>query len=50
MEIDEIKKALLADKDFIEQIYIFIKNRNKEEFTKSIKKLLVDRATNDDSN
>ena len=50
MEIDEIKEALLADKDFIEQIYIFIKNRNREEFTKSIKKSLVDRATNDDSN
>lgn len=49
MKIEEIKKELLEDRKFMEEIYRFIQIKMREEFDKEIKKSLVDGTTTNDN-
>lgn len=50
MKIEEIKKELLEDRKFMEEIYRFIQIKMREEFDKEIKKSLADGTTDDNEN
>lgn len=49
MEYKNIKEKLLTDKDFLNSIFKFIKNKEREEFNNCIKKSPVVKTTNDNS-
>ena len=47
MEIDEIKKELLNDENFMRAIYDYINKKSREDFDKAIKMSLAEETTND---
>lgn len=47
MEIEEIKKELLNDENFMRAIYDYINKKSREDFDKAIKMSLAEETTND---
>lgn len=49
-EVKKLKATLLKDKEFMEEIYKYIKGIEKVNFIKEIEKSLADGTTNDNKN